>query len=224
MGRYTHPKVQWIDSNGDPLTGGKLYFYATGTTTPQDTYTTEALSVANANPVVADSTGTWGDIWLGVLDYKVVLKDQNDVQIWSADPLNTIGVFLGTSTYTTGIEFTIDGGGVAVTTGVKRDLVIPFACTITGHHSLGDQSGSFVLDIWKKAFVANTVPTVANTITAAAKPTVAGALNASSTTLTGWTTAISANDHLRINVDSCTTTTRITLVLAVTRTISVTAA
>lgn len=224
MGRYTHPKVQWIDQNGDPLAGGKLYFYTTGTSTPKDTYTTEALSVANANPVVADSTGTWSDIWLGSGDYKVVLKDQNDVQIWSADPVNESGTFAGTATITFGIEFTIDGGGSEIADNRKKELIVPFACTITGHHTLGDQSGSIVLDIWKKAFVANTAPTVANTITAAAKPTVSGARNASSTTLTGWTTSVSANDHFIVNVDSCTTITYVTLVLTCTRTISVTAA
>ena len=30
---------QFFDNNGAPLTGGKLYTYAAGTTTPQATYT-----------------------------------------------------------------------------------------------------------------------------------------------------------------------------------------
>lgn len=54
---YTPHFVQFFNSNGDPLNGGKLYTYAAGTTTPKATYTTEAGSVANANPVVLDSAG-----------------------------------------------------------------------------------------------------------------------------------------------------------------------
>ena len=36
---------QFFDNSGAPLTGGKLYSYAAGTTTPQATYTTSAGSV-----------------------------------------------------------------------------------------------------------------------------------------------------------------------------------
>lgn len=49
--------IQFFDDNGDPLSGGKLYTYAAGTTTPKATYTTEAATVQNANPVVLDSSG-----------------------------------------------------------------------------------------------------------------------------------------------------------------------
>ena len=31
------PKLQFFDSNGNPLTGGKVYTYAAGTTTPLST-------------------------------------------------------------------------------------------------------------------------------------------------------------------------------------------
>jgi hypothetical protein len=51
------PIFTGIDANGNPLSGGKLFAYAAGTTTPQDTYTSSALTSANANPVVLDSAG-----------------------------------------------------------------------------------------------------------------------------------------------------------------------
>ena len=54
--------------------------------------------------------------------------------------------------------------------------------------------------------------------TGAAPPTLSLATNASSTTLTGWTTTISAGDCLRFNVDSITTCTRMVLCLKVTKT------
>ena len=76
-------KQQYFDNNGDPLSGGKLYTYASGTSTPKSTYTTAAASVANANPVILDSRGEATIFWSGI--YKVVLKDSNDVEIYSVD-------------------------------------------------------------------------------------------------------------------------------------------
>ncbi len=113
------------------------------------------------------------------------------------------------------IGLTIDGGGSAITTGIKADISVPFACTITGVRLLADQSGSIVVDIWKDTY-ANYPPTVADTITAAAIPTITTAVKSEDTTLTGWTTAIAAGDTLRFNVNSATTITRVNLTLRVT--------
>lgn len=114
------------------------------------------------------------------------------------------------------ITFVIDGGGSAITTGIKGDLEIPFACTIEAATLLADQTGSIVIDIWKDTY-ANYPPTVADTITASAKPTLSSANKTQNTTLTGWTTAINAGDTLRFNVDSATTVQRVTLSLKVRR-------
>jgi hypothetical protein len=85
---------QFFDNNGAPLTGGKLYTYAAGTTTPQATYTTVSGATAHANPIILDSAGrvsAGGQIWLTVgLSYKFVLKTSVDVQIWSADNITGI--------------------------------------------------------------------------------------------------------------------------------------
>lgn len=85
--RFSFPRLQAFDANGDPLAGGKLYFYTTGTTTPEDTFSDAALTTANTNPVVADSAGRFGDIYLSDETYKVILKDSADVTIWTADPV-----------------------------------------------------------------------------------------------------------------------------------------
>jgi hypothetical protein len=58
---------------------------------------------------------------------------------------------------------------------------------------------------------------VADTITASAKPTLTAAQNAYSTTLTGWTTAVTAGDILGFNLDSSSTITTVTLQLWITR-------
>ena len=114
------------------------------------------------------------------------------------------------------IGFVLDGGGAPLTTGVKGYVTVPYPCTITGWTLLADVSGSVVIDIWKDTY-ANYPPLVADTITASAKPTISAATKATSTTLTGWTTAIAANDILAFNVDSVSTITRLSISLSVTR-------
>lgn len=113
------------------------------------------------------------------------------------------------------ITLALDGGGSAITTGIKADVSVPYACTITGVRMLADQSGSAVVDIWKDTY-ANYPPTDADSITAAAPPTISGAVKSEDVTLTGWTTAITAGDTLRFNVDSAATITRLALTLTVT--------
>jgi len=69
--------------------GYKLYTYETGTSTPLATYSDTALSVANANPTIADSSGRFIQIFIGDAKlYKAVLKDADDNTIWTADPID----------------------------------------------------------------------------------------------------------------------------------------
>lgn len=110
----------------------------------------------------------------------------------------------------------IDNGASVITTGIKTDIPIFFNCQIVGVELLANISGSFVLDIWKNTY-ANYPPTVADTITAGAKPTLSG-IKYLDTTLTGWTTTINAGDTLRFNVDSASTVNRVTCALKLQRT------
>lgn len=90
--RFVMPFTQWVDGNSRMLAGGKLYFYLTGTDTPQDTYANATLETENANPVVADSNGVWPDIFLSpFVAYKVILKASDDNEIDSADPVTAPG-------------------------------------------------------------------------------------------------------------------------------------
>lgn len=87
--------AQFFTNTGAVLTGGKLYTYAAGTTTPAATYTTSAGNVARTNPVILDSAGRvpdGGEIWLtGGVTYKFVLKDSADVLVATYDNVNGIG-------------------------------------------------------------------------------------------------------------------------------------
>ena len=110
------------------------------------------------------------------------------------------------------IEFVLDGGGAVISTGIAGDLEISFACTINQVTMLADQSGSIVVDIWKDSY-ANFPPTDADSITAAAPPTISAATKSQDSTLTDWTKTISAGDIIRFNVDSCSTIQRCTISL-----------
>lgn len=116
----------------------------------------------------------------------------------------------GAGAFTFGI--TVDGGGVAVTTGIKGYVQVPYGGTITAARLFADQTGSVVIDVWKDTY-ANFPPTVADTITASAKPTLSSAQKAEDTTLTGWTTTFAANSIFGFKVDSASTLTRVTLQL-----------
>jgi hypothetical protein len=122
----------------------------------------------------------------------------------------------GTGTGAIGI--TIDGAGAVISTGTKGFIYCPAGKTITAVTLLSTDpnatAGSIVIDIWKVAY-ASYPPTVTNTITASAKPTLSSAAKSRDSTLTGWTTSISAGDVLAFHVDSATTVTRVTLVLTV---------
>lgn len=93
--RFSFPIETILDNNGRPVGGGKLNFYEAGTTTRLDTFSDEGLTIANTNPVVADSAGRFGDIWLREQNYKVVLTDADDITVWSADPVKGTFVVLG---------------------------------------------------------------------------------------------------------------------------------
>jgi hypothetical protein len=79
---------QFFDNNGVILSGGLIYTYAAGTTTPQATYTSSTGNTAHTNPIVLDSAGRvpGGEIWLTMtLNYKFVLKTSAGVTIATFD-------------------------------------------------------------------------------------------------------------------------------------------
>jgi hypothetical protein len=83
------PKNTQIDSSVRVTPGAKAYFFATLTSTPQDTYTTSARNVAHAHPVVADGNGVFPPIYLDpALQYKLTLNTSADALIYTVDPVN----------------------------------------------------------------------------------------------------------------------------------------
>ena len=83
MSSYTilpNGKQQFIDSNGNPLAGGKVYYYIPSTTTFKNTYQDDAGSTANTNPIVLDANGQC--IAYGTGSYRQQVFDVNNNLIW----------------------------------------------------------------------------------------------------------------------------------------------
>ena len=121
MARLNLPLYHAIDSSGNVIAGAKLNFYETLTSTPLDTFSDSALSVANANPVVADSAGRFGDIFLKSQDYKIVYTDAADVTIKQWDPVGPETV----------ADFFQDISGGLLATGSSNAYVVTTNQTIT---------------------------------------------------------------------------------------------
>jgi len=100
------PKLQFFDLNGAPLSGGLLYTYAAGTTTPLASYTDSTGLIANTNPIVLDSRGE-ANVWLGGASYKLALYTSVGVLIWTVDNIRIIGVAV------TALDFVGTGAQVA---------------------------------------------------------------------------------------------------------------
>ena len=85
--------AQFLDNSGNVLTGGKIFTYAAGTTTPQVAYGDSTGATPLSNPIILNAAGRvpTGEIWLtDGLVYKFVLTDSNDVLIATYD--NIIGI------------------------------------------------------------------------------------------------------------------------------------
>lgn len=204
---------------GAPLAGSRLYFYASGTTTPLDTYSDDALTIPNTNPVEADQYGVFPNIFLQSLQYRVVHTEAPTAtggpgaQIWTADPVAPYILTQDIIPTTIVMECTIDGDGSEPNVGICGDLYVPFDCTITSWVLQATEEGDLEMDVWASPFVVNTPPTITDSIVASAPPTLSASQSAIDTTLTGWVTDIPSGTALRFNINSVATITHATLSL-----------
>jgi len=85
--------AQFFTNSGVILSGGKLYSYAAGTTTPKVTYTSSSGVTAHTNPIILDSAGRvpGGEIWLLPQPYKFALYTSTDVLIATYDNISGLG-------------------------------------------------------------------------------------------------------------------------------------
>jgi len=110
--------AQFFTNSGVILSGGKLYTYAAGTTTPKTSYTSSSGNTAHTNPIILDSAGRvpGGEIWILPVSYKFVLTDSNDVLIATYDNVFGSGAFAVTNYTGNGstVGYAVTGNVVAV--------------------------------------------------------------------------------------------------------------
>lgn len=152
------PKMQFFTAAGVPLSGGKVYTYTAGTTTPQATYTDNTGVTPNANPIILDSRGE-ANIWLGAAIYKFRLTDANDVDIWTVDyisaPISTVSpvlvgnVSISSDTPTPALTITQVGAGAAIRVQDSSDPdATPFLVDATGNVGIGTAAPAQKLDVF----------------------------------------------------------------------------
>lgn len=123
---------QQVDSNGAPLSGGLIYTYLAGSTTPAPTYTDNTGGTPQANPIVLNTLGRPASpIWLtdGV-SYKFILTSSAGAQQWTIE--NITGVSSSTPTqdewvlqstvptYISATQFSVPGDQTATFTVGRR--------------------------------------------------------------------------------------------------------
>lgn len=140
--RFQTPRTQHFNNpvTGAPLSGGQLWFYASGTLTPLNTYSDTLLTIANTNPVILNSAGMPSvDIFLQNFAYTVVLQDSNSNTLWSADNVytsdfSTVAVFGSYLGNPNGFVAGTAGGALTNASVIwDRQNNILYVCTSTGN-------------------------------------------------------------------------------------------
>jgi hypothetical protein len=116
---------QFLDDDGTPLAAGKLYTYASGTTTPQTSYMTQAGDPGdeNANPIVLNARGECL-LWLDpALEYTFKLVRADDTEVWTRDDVvgsaGGAGVVTSVNTETGAVVLSADDIGFATATATS---------------------------------------------------------------------------------------------------------
>tara|TARA_R110000868_G_scaffold28088_4_gene105658 strand:+ start:3170 stop:3910 length:741 start_codon:yes stop_codon:yes gene_type:complete len=211
--------VSFLGTTGLPLSGGKIYTYQAGSSTPLATYTTVDGTIANANPIILGTDGrTPSEIWLTYgYNYKFILQDSVGSTIATYD--NLYGI-LGTipaasSTLPTGMILLWSGAIGSIPTGYylcdgnngTPDLRDRFLIGAGNTYSVNQTGGSADAIVVSHTHTATSTSTVTDpghnhTVSSASSPpynaggnAVFGpATNTTSTATTGITVATSTTN------------------------------
>ena len=142
--------AQFFDDNGNVLSGGLIYQYAAGTSTPLATYTSAAGGAQNANPIVLDSGGRLPeDMWLAQGEaYRFVVQSATFVQFGEYDNITGVNDLYSTDlpwANVTGKPTTLAGYGIAdgITAATAAATYAPIASpTFTGTPQVPDNAST----------------------------------------------------------------------------------
>lgn len=201
----------WIDGQAAIFTGGAagdldaqgLIVLNTGAGTSL------AVNLENTAPISIDTTANQAvtiSVEWGTADADNTIT-MRQMAIWLADALDPIA-----KTFTKGATFVNATAAVAVPVN-DVPVSIPVDCVISKVRVLTTGgTGSCVVDIRKDSY-ANFPPTGADSICASAKPTISSDVKYEDSTLTGWTTQLTAGDVLFFHLDSTSTFKTIAIIL-----------
>jgi hypothetical protein len=122
MAIFTLPIARVGDSNYRVGSGYKLYFYAAGTTTAKDTYTSNTYTTPLSNPVVADASGYFSVIWTSG-DYKVRLYTDANVLVWEVDNYTNDS---GVTTFAEGVLSSPSSAANVITASLSTAPAYPY--------------------------------------------------------------------------------------------------
>lgn len=166
------PTGQELDDNGDPLSGGFVYFYEAGTSTPKTAYTSEDESVALANPATLDADGRI-EVWLGDGAYKIRLFDSDLNLIDERDNIT------GDSANTFGANVEEVSSNTLVTSAYKNYLIVGTGTINLTLLAAADAGEGFVFSVQNHGSGTITVdPDASETINGASTLTISAGTSA----------------------------------------------
>lgn len=166
-----------------------------GGTQPSVTVSTTITKSASSGGAVSSVFGRTGIVTATTGDYSFSQISGTASSAQVPTVAHTIGLIFPTSS----------------AVGYTDYYTVPFACTINAWN-MTVNTGTATVDVWKVAS-GTAVPTVTNTITASATPAISTGTALHSTVLTGWTTAVAANDVVAFNLKAVASATKVSLVL-----------
>jgi hypothetical protein len=137
-----NPLLRFEDSNGDPLSGGTLEFYESGSSTPKTAYGDSSESTSFTTKTL-DSRGE-AVVYFGSGNYKLIVKDSGGSTIKTLDPV--IGAVTSvtqeqwaasgdTPTYVSATSFTVPGDKTADYHTNRAFKATVTAGTVYGHYT-----------------------------------------------------------------------------------------
>jgi len=131
---------QFLTTTGLPLSGGQLYTYQAGSSTPLTTYSDNGGTVPNANPIILGVDGRpQTEIWLTQgFNYKFILTDSSNNLIQTYD--NLYGILQTAPT----VSNTVPSGLIAIWSGSVGSIPSGWVLC-NGQNSTPDLRNSFVL-------------------------------------------------------------------------------
>lgn len=192
------PKLRFVDNNGNAAVGYKLFTYAAGTTTKQNTYTDATGATPNANPVILDARGEctcWLDITLA---YKFVLAPSTDTDppsapIWTVDNFTTAvvsGNLTSVGNLTTSGN-TILGGVAGKTLNVANNAL---AVDASGNVTM--QTGKVGIGTASPTVALQVVGSIAAGVTSNSGSSPLSVINSSNGALAATALSLSNDSHL----------------------------